>query len=90
MILMPKRTRGQDSISDLTWAPDYRLLEALANGPLSDWAWEFLRLNTDFQAAALRAADRWPLLDGQRSDRRVYRAACQDLEAEVWGLCSFR
>ena len=72
------------------WPPRHAAFDALDIQPRPGWAWEFLRRDTHYRAAALQNRQHWfatPAVDGKPS---IYRVTAQDLTAEEWGLCTFR
>jgi hypothetical protein len=62
----------------------------LALAPKSDWAWEFLRRNTDYQRAAAGAHSEMVQLGTAGDVVPVFFLHSQQEAARHWALCSFR
>src|SRR5262249_21087727 len=80
--LMPPNIAGNWSPHDI----DHRLLSA----PKSDWAWEFLRRNTEYRRAAAGAQCETVRLKTIDVAVPVFRLNRHQEAAQNWALCSFR
>lgn len=72
------------------WPKPLQAYERLRTARMTEWAWEYLRRNPDYQADARlhrrRGVVHRPLATGTIFTRMHAR----HLRAEAWGLCSFR
>jgi hypothetical protein len=62
----------------------------LASAPKSDWAWEFLRRNAEYQRAAAETQCQMVKVGTVGSEIPVFELHKQEEAARDWALCSFR
>jgi hypothetical protein len=70
--------------------PSEAELDALARAPRQDWAWTFLRRNSDYRVAALQNRQHWLAANATELEPMIFRSTARQLAAEEWGLCTFR
>jgi len=76
------------SITAAPWPPN-DADNYLASAPKSDWAWEFLRRNAEYQRAAARIQCRMVEV-GTVDTIPVFELHKEQEAAHDWALCSFR
>jgi hypothetical protein len=67
-----------------------RIDHHLASAPKSDWAWEFLRRNAEYQGAAAETQHQMVKVGTVGSAIPVFALHKQEEAAQDWALCSFR
>ena len=72
------------------WASLMAEFDALKHSPRSDWAWEFLRRNSDYRSTALKNRQHWLTTDALARKPSIYQSTARNPVAEEWGLCTFR
>jgi hypothetical protein len=64
--------------------------EYLRTAATSDWAWEYLRRNPDYQSDALLQNGSGVVRQHLANGALLTRLHAHHLRAEAWGLCCFR
>ena len=64
--------------------------EYLRTAAMSDWAWEYLRRNPDYQSDALLQHDCGVVHQRLANGALLTRLHARHVRAEAWGLCCFR
>ena len=64
--------------------------EHLRTAAMSDWAWEYLRRNPDYQADARLHHRRGVVRRRLAGGALLTRMRARHVRAERWGLCCFR
>lgn len=77
------------SITAGNWPPN-NIDHHLASAPKSDWAWEFLRRNSEYQRAVAGAKSEMMQLGTVGCGVPVFRLHREEEAARDWALCSFR
>jgi hypothetical protein len=73
-----------------TWPPSLGGYDYLAAQPQLAWAWEFLRRNRHYRVQAEGALQTSTSRSHTPPGLRITHLLRPQLEAEEWGLCSFR
>ena len=76
-------------ISIAPWPPN-DANDCLASAPKSDWAWEFLRRNVQYQRAAEQHQCPMVKVGTVGASIPVFKLARKQEAAHGWALCSFR
>ena len=72
------------------WPPSLQAYEYLRTATKSDWAWEYLRRNADYQPEARLHHRRGVVRQRLATGPVLTRMRARHLRAEKWGLCCFR
>jgi hypothetical protein len=72
------------------WPPSLQAYEYLCTATQSDWAWEYLRRNFDYQASARLGHRRGVRRQRLAAGPILTRLRARHTEAERWGLACFR
>jgi Family of unknown function (DUF6499) len=73
-----------------SWPQQLEAYDYLRTASMSDWAWEFLRRNADYRAAARLQYGRGVSRIRLQSGTMLTRMSARHVDAEAWGLCCFR
>jgi hypothetical protein len=72
------------------WSPSLQAYEYLRTATKSDWAWEYLRRNFDYQANARLGHRRGVIRQRLAAGPVLTRLRARHAGAERWGLACFR
>jgi hypothetical protein len=72
------------------WPPSLQAYEYLCAATKSDWAWEYLRRNPDYQASARLGHRRGVARQHLAAGPILTRLRARHAGAERWGLACFR
>jgi hypothetical protein len=72
------------------WPPSLQAYEYLRTATKSDWAWEYLRRNPEYQARAQLGHRRGVARQRLAAGQVLTRMRARHVGAETWGLACFR
>lgn len=72
------------------WPPSLLAYEYLRTATKSDWAWEYLRRNAEYQASARLGHRRGVARQRLAAGPVLTRMRARHVGAETWGLACFR